>query len=719
MKITKLTPKQDVLWRIYLTFALMGFIGILIMGRIASIQYFEGSQLREKAEQEHIALKDVKAPRGNILADDGSLLATSLPYFKVHWDTKVVPRDTFDKYVDTLATCLATYVYTDKTPGLCRQELINARDSSRRYHPILPNVSYILLQKIKEFPIFSMGDRLKSGLIVEQMAKRQYPFKMLAHRTIGYSRVVQTANGPDTLSVGLERSFDDVLAGEQGKQYMQRLSKDLWVPVDDISKIEPRAGQDIVTTIDVNIQDVTERALLESLQQYEGEHGCAIVMDVKTGAIKAIANIGFNKERTEFWENYNYAVGERTEPGSTFKLASIMALMEDGYVKPTDTVNLNEGRWQFYDETMEDASYHGLRLTTVGKAFEISSNVGIAKLTHKYYNKSKEGQSQFIQRLSDMVLTQSTNVDIDGEREPYIKDPNNSDWSGITIPWMSIGYESELTPLQMLTFYSAVANGGQMMKPQIVTEIRSYGSVVKKIPPKVVKRRIASEATIQAATDMLKRVVASPKGTAHSIYTPRYDIAGKTGTAIMNYKAHKQKGEAKRYRGSFAGFFPADNPAYACVVVITNPRTGFYGGRVAAPVFRKIADYCYSLSLGSHKALNADEAVYTDATLPRLPVGQKEDLNYIMKELNLPFADSSATPWAVGMIRNDSINLRSRNVQKDVVPNVVGMGLKDALFLLENNRLRVRVLGVGKVKSQSVPAGRSIQSVQTITLVLG
>ena len=720
-KTKPLDVKSDILWRIYVVMLIMLVGAMILILRIGSIQYIEGKDLLIKANLMHIQEMSIKATRGNILADDGhSLFATSLPYFQVHWDIMVVPEDTFMKYVDTLAICLASYIDDEYTPGAYRQRLIDARERGDKYFKIRQNVSFIELERLKTFPIFRMGGRLKSGLIEEEMAKRQYPFKMLAHRTIGYNRVTDQGSGAfDTIKVGLEGTWNHILAGEEGKRDMQQLSKDIWVPVNDITKIEPRPGKDIVTTINVDIQDVAEKALLESLQTYEGQHGCVIVMEVKTGAIKAIANIGFNEDRTQFWEDYNYAIGENIEPGSTFKLASIMTLLEDGHVKLDDTINLNQGKWQFYDAEMEDASAHGLYLTTMEQAFEMSSNVGIAKMIQKYYNGSTAKQETFIRRLSDFMLDKKTGIEIDGEREPFIKDPNRQDWSGITAPWMSIGYELEMSALQLLTFYNTVANGGQMMKPMIVKEIRSYGTTEKVFQPKIVKRKIASKNTLEKATYLLTRVVESKRGTAHSIYTPAYKIAGKTGTAIMNWKAHEAGREAKKYRASFAGFFPADNPVYSCIVVITNPKSGLYGGRIAAPVFRKIADYCHATSVESHKPINQGDVVYTDATLPKLQVGFKTDLMALMKHLNMPFKDASTTAWAVGFVENDSLSLLTRNIQEDVVPNVVGMGLKDALYLLENQRLRVRVVGVGKVKSQSVKPGRNIHSVQTITLVLG
>jgi cell division protein FtsI (penicillin-binding protein 3) len=713
--------RNEVLWRIYVVMFVMLLGCFVIILRIGTLQIIEGPKLREHADSMNIKKRPVKAARGNILADDGkSLLATSLPFYQLNWDLTVPNQDSFAYYLDSLAVLLTSFPESEMTASELREKLIRARAIKDKYFLIRKNVSQVELDKIKKFPIFNLRNKMKSGLIVTEMAKRQYPFKMLANRTIGYSRVVDgSKNDKDTLQVGLEGHWNSTLSGEEGLMWMQQLSKDVWVPLNDIANVEPRAGNDLVTTINIDIQDITERALLESMEKFEAEHGCVIVMEVKTGQIKAIANIGFNEDRTQYWEDFNYAVAENVEPGSVFKLASMIALLEDGHVKLDDTVNLNAGKWRFYDAVMEDAYPHGIHYTTLGDVFEMSSNVGIAKMIHKYYNGSKDKQMHFVRRLSDMVLDKPTGIDVGGERPPFIKDPNRSDWSGISALWMSIGYELEMSPLQMLTFYNAVANGGQMMKPYVVKEVRSYGDLVDKYEPLVVKKKIASKKTLDTATELLTRVVESDHGTAHSIYTPQYKIAGKTGTAIINWQNFQKGKESKKYRASFAGFFPADNPVYSCIVVVTNPKWGNFGGIVAAPVFRKIADFCYASSIESHKALNNDKFVYTDATLPKLQVGNKDDLTLLLNYLKMPYSEDSKSEWSVGFVENDSVTLLNRSVQDDVVPNVVGMGLKDALYLLENRRLKVKVVGVGKVKSQSVKAGKSIKSVQTITLVLG
>lgn len=725
--------RNAILWRIYVVMLMTIVAAVVILLQIGKVQYMDGEELRARADSIYIALRPVEAPRGNILAESGSLLATSLPYFQLHFDTKVVPKDTFMKYVDTLAACLARYVDNEYTIGAYRTRLKNARNAGHRYFPIRKNVGYLELEEIKKFPLFNKGGQYKSGLIVDKMSKRQYPFKMLAHRTVGYIRsyvqvsqdgdTIRDVSGVpviDTMRVGLEEAFDHILSGEETLKPMKCIGSNIWVPLTDMSEIEPRAGKDIVTTLDVNIQDITEEALLKTLQTNQADHGCAIVMEVATGEIKAIANIGFNKDRSSYWETKNYAIAEAAEPGSTFKLATMMALFEHGYVKPTDTVNLNKGRIDFYDETMEDASYHGLTNTSVGKAFEISSNVGVARLANKYYNKDKASQKKYIDYLRGLQFERSK-LGFSGEGSSFIKDPDYRDWSGITIPWMSIGYESYLTPLQTLNLYNTIANNGQMMKPHIVKEIRSFGKTEQRFRPEIIDRNLVDEKTVAYVRQLLESVVAGKNGTAKNIQPEHYTIAGKTGTSIINYRAYRDRGEAKKYRSSFAGYFPADKPVYSCIVVVTNPRVGFYGGRVAAPVFKEIADKCYSKIIDVHHAINDSARVYRGDKMPDLQVGFKSDFKTLVEGLSMPYKDASTTRWAVSRVENDSLALVTRNIkdQDKIIPNVVGMGLRDALYLLENRKIRVKVRGAGKVKSQSIKPGRSVNEAHTIELVLG
>lgn len=725
--------RNAILWRIYVVMLMTIVAAVVVLLQIGKVQYMDGEALREKAKSIYIAMRPVEAPRGNILAESGSLLATSLPYFQLHFDTKVVPKDTFMRYVDTLASCLARYVDNEYTIGAYRTRLKDARKAGHRYFPIRKNVGYLELEEIKKFPLFNKGGQYKSGLIIDKMSKRQYPFKMLAHRTVGYIRsyvkisqagdTIRDARGIpviDTMRVGLEEAFDHILSGEETQKLMKCIGSNIWVPLTDMSEIEPRAGKDVVTTLDVNIQDITEEALLRTLKANQADHGCAIVMEVATGEIKAIANIGFNKDRSSYWETKNYAIAEAAEPGSTFKLATMMALFEHGYVKPTDNVDLNKGRIEFYDETMEDASYHGLTNTTVSKAFEISSNVGVARLANKYYNKDKESQKKYIDYLRGLQFERSK-LGFSGEGSSFIKDPDYRDWSGITVPWMSIGYESYLTPLQTLNLYNTIANNGQMMKPHIVKEIRAFGKTEQRFRPEIISRNLVEEKTVAYVKQLLESVVAGKNGTAKNIKPEHYTIAGKTGTAIINYRAYRDKGETKKYRSSFAGYFPADKPVYSCIVVVTNPRVGFYGGRVAAPVFKEIADKCYSKIIDVHSAINDSARVYRGDKMPNLQVGFKSDFQTLIEGLSMPYKDASKTRWAVSRIENDTLALVTRNIkdQDKIIPNVVGMGLRDALYLLENRKIRVKVRGSGKVKSQSIKPGRSVNEAHTIELVLG
>lgn len=703
--------KNEILWRIYTVMFILMALAVFIFGSAVNIQVREGESLREEAAKQNYSYRSVDADRGNILAEDGSLLATSLPYFTIHMDLKAngLSQDTFNKYVEPLAQNLAEFVDHKFTAGGYRDKLIQERRNGNRYYKIAQNITFEELERIKQFPLFNKGPN-KGGIIIGRMSKRQRPFRMLAHRTVGYVR--------EDTKVGLEGAWDEVLRGEHGKQWMQRLPNDVWIPLTDLNKIDPENGHDIVTTIDVNIQDVAGNALLNALQKHDAHHGCAIVMEVKTGAIRAITNIGKNEDGN-YWENYNYAIGESTEPGSTFKLATMIALLEDGHVDLEDKISLEMGRTEFYDETMVDASIHNMDSATVRTAFEISSNVGLAKMVHNYYNVPKRGE-KFIERLQQMHLHKRTGIEIEGEGKAYIKEAYSSTWSGTTLPWMATGYEVSLTPLQTLTFFNAVANDGRMMRPYLVSKLQDYGKTYEEFTPIVLVEEIASLETIKKAQELLFGV--AQRGTAKKINPPNYNIAGKTGTAQMNYRKAR-KGSRIKYQASFAGYFPAEKPEYSCIVVINDPkRGGFYGSEVAAPVFREIADKCYATKIDLHEPSNhADEKpIYATRNLPNFNIGLKEDFNSVVPFFEIPVDDSVNSSWTVVNAKNDSLKLEPRRaVQKNTVPNVVGMGLRDATFQLEKAGLKVRVRGIGKVKKQSIKPFSTTAGKKYITLILG
>ena len=702
--------KNEILVRIYIVLSVIMLFALVILFQAINVVFIE-SEWKEKAKTYHFEMKEVVAERGNIISDGGSLLATSLPYYDIHFDplTPSITDDLFYEKIDTLAYLLATKLDKKYTVGGYRDKLIDARKKGDRYILIKKDASHVELEMLRTFPIFNRG-RYQGGLIVEKRPKRERPFGILAHRTIGYIRDGITP-------VGLEGKYDKLLGGKAGEQLMRKIKgldgEYIWIPANDYSHLNPVEGKDIKTTLDINLQDITEQALIRGLQRSDAEWGTAILMDVKTGAIKAMANVG--KTDDGWWEKYNHAVGELVEPGSTFKLASVMALLEDEVVDLDDTINLFMGRHQFYDEEMEDASYHGLEKSTLRKAFEISSNVGIAYLVDETYKSKKE---KYITHLKNFNLNLPTGIEIDGEKSPYIKDPNNEDddWSGITLPWMSIGYESLITPLQLATFYNAVANDGKMMKPYLVQEIIYDGIVEKAFKPTVVDQSIASPSTISKVKELLEGVVEN--GTAKKLKSDVYEFAGKTGTAQVNYSRRKAGG--MKHQASFAGYFPAEDPVYTCIVIINDPKEGsFYGSAVAGPIFREIADKAYASKINMQPPMNSDvKPSWRTYALPDLDVGQKEEMSYLLGELNIPYTDNTDDQhWTILRTKSDTLSLQNRLISREVIPNVLGMGLRDAIYILENQGLKVTVSGLGKVRKQSVPAGRKVKG-QTIHLTL-
>jgi cell division protein FtsI (penicillin-binding protein 3) len=714
-----LNIKNEVLVRVYIVAAVVLLTALVIFGRIYQLAVVEAPRWEAKADSLFLKFVDVYADRGNILANDGSLLATSLPFFDVHLDAKAegLTDQVFYENIDSLSWLLSTYVDQQYTPGAYRQWLDSLRrmpPTTRgiRYVPIAKAVNYAKMLQIKQFPMFRLGR--KGGLIVEQKPRRERPFKMLAQRTVGYVREGATP-------VGLEGSFDNVLGGSLGKQLRLRVPGDVYIPVNDLAEIEPRSGDDVVTTLDINIQDAAENSLLRALQYHDADHGCAVVMEVKTGAIRGMANIGRTPEG--WWETFNYAVGERVEPGSMFKLASFMAMLEDGVLPAFDQkIAVYGGKYKFYQDELVDAVQHGLDSMTIKQVFAMSSNVGTATMVQQFYGQEGRKAAGFVERLQQFGLNVPTEIEVGGEELPVIKNPADpkSNWSGTTLPWMSIGYEMLFTPLQLLQFYNAVANDGRMMKPYLVQRIEHYGEVVKEFSPKTVRRSIADKNTLVKARELLEAVVADG-GTAERIRPKHFSIAGKTGTAQLNYHKFKSNKSGIRHQAAFCGFFPANRPVYSCIVVISEPkRGGYHGAEVAAPVFREIADKCFAMKANLHPPINAQPKPKLATTaLPTIHAGTKKDLESSLRWLGLNwFEEGKITDWMVLKAEHDSLRLHSRFVDDKTVPSVVGMGLKDAIYLLENRGCKVKISGVGKVRSQSLAPGTKANGNTTVVLYL-
>ncbi len=697
--------KKEILTRIAVVYVFFVLLGLGIIAKIIYIQFVEGHKWRAKAKV--ITYKDiiVTPNRGDICATDGRVLATSIPYFDLRMDLLAggVTDSVFNTNIDSLAICLSNF-FRDRSKYAYKSELTNARRlaKNKRFYPVAPRkVNYIELQQIKKFPLFRLGEN-KGGFIPVQSNKRILPHATMAARTIG------TANDGG-VAIGIEGAFDYALKGKAGLRVHQRIPGNSWVEVKSIEQIDAEDGSDVITTIDVALQDVAEAALRKQLSKHGAEHGCAILMEVATGDIKAIANLKRNNDDT-YSELFNYAVGESVEPGSTMKIPTLVALLEDGYIDLHDSVNTGNGKYKIYDRTIVDSKEEGHGKISVQEVFEVSSNVGVVKLVTQHY-KGKE--KDFIDRIYAMKLNQPLNVSIPGEPNPYIKYPGDKLWSGMSLPMMSIGYELRLTPLQILTFYNAIANNGRMVKPRLVKSLVRHGQVVQSFSPEVISTSICSRSTLKKVHEVLEGVV--EQGTAMNLRNPRYKIAGKTGTAQIakGRRGYKHQGKVT-YSASFAGYFPADDPKYSCIVVVSSPSNSvYYGNLVAGPIFKEISDKVYATSAEWFRDIDGGELI--DA--PQAKSSSRYALAEVLDELDIPFdgADKK-TEWVAAKRDSIKVELKKLNVSKKNVPNVVGMGLKDALFLLENNGLRVKFQGRGSVRSQSIQAGSRVVPGNTVFL---
>ena len=687
--------KKDILIRVYLVYLGVFIFGLFIIGRVIYIQSFEKKELMEMALHQEITMFELDAIRGNICSDDGTLLAVSVPIFDIRMDvmTDSITDNLFTRNVDSLSSSLAL-LFKDRKASDYKDMLWEARRNRDRYLLIKRDVTYPELKKMRKFPIFRKG-KYKGGLIVVSQYRRELPYKSLAKRTIGY----ESEDAANRVYVGLEGSFSKNLQGVGGQRLMRRVGGGAWMPVDPETQVEPQNGDDVITTLDINIQDMVEQSLRKELIADSADHGCIILMEVKTGYVKAIANLGRTPEG-DYDELFNYAIGESQETGSTFKLASFLVALDDGKVELTTPINCSGGVVTFSGRTMQD-SHLGLGTITAMQVFEKSLNVGTMKMIYGAYASNPQ---KYIDGLYRIGINRPLNLQIAGEGRPYIKNTKSKFWSALSLPWMSIGYEISLAPIHLLTLYNAVANNGVMVKPLFVKEIRKNGQITQRFDPVIVNPRIVSPSAIQKARMMLEGVVS--EGTGKSIESPLYKIAGKTGTAQLaaNNKGYRQKTKQVRYKGSFVGYFPADNPKYSCIVVIVNPKKGrYYGGAVAAPVFREIADKLYASRPDILIALPKDTIA---SLLPYAHAGIQQDLANAMTSLGVNVSSVNASVnWARPTIDVNRVTLSPESVTKGTMPDVTGMGLKDALFLLEQQGMKVIVNGRGTVAKQSIPPG--------------
>jgi cell division protein FtsI (penicillin-binding protein 3) len=666
------STEKSIMNKLYFTSGAMFIFSLLVVYKLVAIQFIEGDQYRSLADDRTIKDDIIPSNRGNVYSVGGSLLATSVPKYDIRIDL-VTPSDkNYEAFIEPLCDSLANFNNSSSTEY--KRKLRLARENKNRYFLLARNLEYSQYLQFRDFPLLNLG-AFKGGLIVEQTTKRDYPLGPIAQRLIGYERFDDQGN---VTRVGIDGAFGEkYLRGEDGKRRKQKIGKGQWKPIEDYNQVEPQDGYDVYTTIDVNIQDIAHHALLEQLEAYKADHGTVVVMETRTGEIRAISNLGRNKEGL-YYERLNYAVGESHEPGSTFKLMALAVALEDKVIDTTTMVDTKKGVLSYYGKKVKDSKKGGYGNISVAKAFEVSSNTGIVKAI---YNAYKMNPQKFVDGLYRMNLQDSLGLPLTGEGKSIIPDPRiqNGRWSGIALQWMAYGYGVSFTPLQTLTFYNAIANDGVMVRPKFLREIKAIETSVETFDTEIINPRICSQETVLKLQQLLKNVVEKEHGTGHGLYSSEFSMAGKTGTCQKDYVNKEQL----NYISSFSGYFPADDPKYSCIVVIHEPdkSVGYYGADVSGPVFKKIA-----------------QKIFTDAPV----IDEVEDVNQESERVKANYDNYYAVAQKY----------------KTIMPNLKGMSAMDAIAILENMGLRVLTEGNGTVSKQSVKSGQKIKPQSVITLVL-
>lgn len=695
-----MTIKKDIRFRVYIAFTGICLFGIAIIIKAAMIQVKEGPKLRAMEKEMHTRFDTLLAERGNIYTEDGVLLSSSIPEFDVHIDFSVIDSGLFAKNIDSLSRCVSR-LFLDKTPEQYKSEFVRAYNDEDKYYLLGKKLKYYQYEALRSFPIFNKGKGY-GGFIEDSREKRVTPYSMLAFRTIGIFR--------DSSISGLEATYNHDLIGENGRRVVQKSTGNVWVPIEG-SEVDPVNGKDVVTTLDMNVQDVAEHALMSILEKYECLYGTCIVMEVKTGKVRTLVNLGRQADGS-YWEDFNYAMMP-TEPGSTFKLATLLSLLNDKLITVDDIVDAEGGAITFGNRTMRD-SHLGLRTMPIWKAYAESSNVSMAKLADKYYG---ENPKKYYDHLVQLHLDRPTGIDLLGERKTHIVNPETSGWSNTSLPWLATGYGVQITPLHTCMMYNAIANNGKMMKPYLVSAVKEYGKDVKTFEPTEIEA-VGDSGVIAQLQKCMRAVVT--EGTAKGIESPYYTMAGKTGTAQVADKGIRYSDGV--YQGSFVGFLPAEQPKYTiCVVIRTKPHSKeYYGGAIAAPVFRMVADKIFSENIGAWAGPMDSLARNNTGVIPaRAATARSYEvlLNAIDKQAPQP-TDYMNVMMQMSTDSSKHIAIQPKQIYKDIVPDVTGMSLKDAVYMLESSGLQVRVQGKGRVQVQSILPGAKIIKGQNITLQL-
>lgn len=712
-------PNTDTLWKTYLVYFLMLFFGIMIVAKVIIVMTKDKKKYTELAEKREYRVRDLEASRGNILSCDGNLMATSVPVYDIFLDAKVIDNDTFSCKIDSLSAQMAR-MFPNKNAAKWKADLCQAKAEEKRYYPVIKNVSLEQYRAMQQFPIFNKGP-YAGGMVAEKKVKRVRPYNELASRLIGY------VNENENLYVGLEGAYNSYLRGVNGQQLVRRLHHGDWMPIESEKNSDPENGNDLFTTFDVNLQDIVESSLHNTMVENKAEQGCAILMETSTGYIRAIANLKLNHKSNEYEESYNFALAERYEPGSVFKIASMVVLFNH---KPelalTDKVNIGTGPIVFSKRTMrDDHSFAKNGIATVAEVIEQSSNKGTAVLITKQFMTHPE---KYVDGLYALGLNKKIETGIAGEAQPLIKHPFDKDkkgnklWSNVSLPWMSIGYEVNVTPMQILTLYNAIANQGKMMKPQFVTEIRRGNQTIKTFEPEVMNEQICPPECIKKLQEMLHGVTV--RGTAKRQFADcSFPVAGKTGTAqycdpVKGYNYREPGISRHLYNTTFVGYFPADNPKYTCIVVVSRARGRFWAaGGVSAPCFRDIAEKVYATRLGVEQDTIGKKTELEENTAAIVHI--KETSKYL-NSLNINCPDYTINgEWAVAeKVNEGKTNLRVADIKEGCVPNVIGMNITDAVYLLESMGISTKFSGQGIVTQQSIQPSDTIKANSVIQLKL-
>jgi cell division protein FtsI (penicillin-binding protein 3) len=663
----------------------------------------------------HQRILPLDAERGTIYSEDEQMLSTSIPTFDIYMDMEAdglreKNGKRFKENVDSFSIALSDY-FGDRSAAQYKHDLESAYKKNDRYYPLRKKLSFEDYKAFREFPLAKLG-RNKSGVIVEVDSRRLTPFELLANRTVGLSRDYVASNGKmKKMNVGLEKSYDSSLTGKKGERPVRFIAGGVAVPVDGY-KVEPENGKDIVTTLDVNIQDITESALMKMMLQSESQYGTAIVMETKTGKIKAIANLGRQKDGS-YWEDDNYAL-RVTEPGSTIKLLTLLSVLEKGSSRLSDLVEVGStGQMQVGPRMVNDAERQPKPVETVEECFAHSSNVGMSKLAYKAFANNPKEFKDYIHRYH---LDVPSRIDLKDIPKPIIAPLDNKNGGLMNMITMSFGYAIQISPLNTLTLYNAIANDGKMMKPYLVNSIDVDGIPIEEFQPTVLEQQICKPEVVNAAKECMKAVVAIGTGKPAFENMP-FPVAGKTGTAHVADRNIKYDDGV--YQATFVGYFPVEQPQYTCIVVIRTKPHAFlhFGGQVAAPVFREIATKLYAMYVEKRNPSNyvavKDSAAYFYA-------GYTKDITTVFSKMNMGYRDSVAqSNWTDVYAQNGNTVMKGVNVKPKLMPNVKGMGLKDALYLLENAGVKVIAKGKGKVMNQSVPAGTPLTKGFTVVVELG